>query len=88
MARPLGSTVEAILPLARKAGVAAFDWGLVAGRTQTTLPWDSWRRPYAAQSGAWLHDLFRADGQPYSQDEVAVFRRETGGDPQESSGRR
>ncbi len=40
MARPLGSTVETILPLAKRDKVAAFNWGLVAGRSQTTFPWE------------------------------------------------
>ena len=38
MARPLGSTVEGILPIAKRHNVGAFNWGLVAGKTQTYLP--------------------------------------------------
>ena len=45
MARPVGSTFEAILPVAKKAKVGAFCWGLVQGKTQTHLPWDSWATP-------------------------------------------
>ncbi len=77
MARPLGSTVESILPLARRAKVAAFNWGLVTGRTQTSLPWASWQHAYPpTRSGLWYHDLFRIDGRPYRSSEIAVFRRE------------
>jgi hypothetical protein len=43
MARPQGSTFDTILPLAKKHRVAAINWGLVAGKTQTYLPWDSWQ---------------------------------------------
>ena len=46
MARPNGSTFEGILPVAKKYKVAAINWGLVAGKTQTYLPWDSWQHPY------------------------------------------
>ncbi len=45
MARPVGSTFDTILPIAKKHHVAAINWGLVAGRTQTYLAWDSWTRP-------------------------------------------
>ena len=36
LARPLGSTVAGILPVAKRHNVGAFNWGLVAGKTQTT----------------------------------------------------
>ncbi len=39
MARPRGSTFQAILPVAKKHHVAAINWGFVAGKTQTYLPW-------------------------------------------------
>lgn len=75
MARPLGSTVGAILPLARDDRVAAFNWGLVAGRTQTTLPWDTWQRPAPGEPPLWFHDLLRADGRPYRDEEASLLRR-------------
>ena len=40
MARPQGSTVESILPIAKRRNVGAFNWGFVAGKTQTYFPWD------------------------------------------------
>lgn len=42
MARPFGSTFQAILPAAKRNGVGAMNWGFVRGKTQTYLPWDSW----------------------------------------------
>jgi hypothetical protein len=39
--RGSGSTFDTILPLAKRYHVAAMNWGLVAGKTQTYLPWDS-----------------------------------------------
>jgi hypothetical protein len=39
MARGAGSTFDSSLPIAKKYNVAAINWGLVAGKTQTYLPW-------------------------------------------------
>ena len=75
MARGNGSTFQGTLPLARKYHVAAINWGLVAGKTQTYLPWDSWKNPYTnREPAAWFHEIFRTDGQPYSQDEADFIR--------------
>src|SRR5216683_3095972 len=41
MARGNGSTFQGSLPIAKKYNVGAINWGLVAGKTQTYLPWDS-----------------------------------------------
>ncbi|WP_156254733.1 glycoside hydrolase 5 family protein [Sandarakinorhabdus oryzae] len=79
MARPTGSTFEAILPIALAQGVGAFCWGLVKGKTQTHLPWDSWNNPYLnGPDGPWFHDIFDADGTPHDEAEVALIRRLTG----------
>jgi hypothetical protein len=79
MARPVGSTFDTILPLAKKDHVAAINWGLVAGKTQTYLPWDSWQRPYVLQPPAvWFHEVFHPDGTPYRQREVDLMRELTG----------
>ena len=79
MARGAGSTFDNTLPLAKVHHVAALHWGLVAGRTQTYLPWDSWQRPYVLQPPtAWFHDLFRVDGSPYRPHEVDLIRSLTG----------
>jgi len=76
MARPQGSTFQGILPIAKKDHVAAINWGLVAGKTQTSLPWDSWKKPYSDRQPAQrFHEIFRTDGQPYSQEEVAFIRQ-------------
>jgi hypothetical protein len=75
MARGNGSTFQGTLPLARKYHVAAINWGLVAGKTQTYLPWDSWKNPYTnREPKVWFHEIFRTDGQPYSQDEADFIR--------------
>ena len=79
MARGNGSTFDTILPIARQEHVAAVNWGLVAGKTQTYLPWDSWQRPYIHQQPPiWFHDVFRQDDTPYRQREVDIMRSLTG----------
>jgi hypothetical protein len=78
MARTTGSTFAAILPIAKRYKVAAINWGLVAGKTQTYLPWDSWQHPYIDhQPAVWHHDIFHADGTPYRPEEVALIRQLT-----------
>ncbi|HTH53014.1 MAG TPA: cellulase family glycosylhydrolase [Edaphobacter sp.] len=79
MARGSGSTFDTILPLAKKLNVAAINWGLVAGKTQTYLPWDSWQHPYVlSQPTIWFHEVFRHDGTPYRQREVDLIHELTG----------
>jgi len=79
MARPMGSTFDSILPIAKKRHVAAINWGLVAGKTQTYLPWDSWQRPYVLEKPAvWFHEVFYPDGKPYREREAQIIRELTG----------
>jgi Cellulase (glycosyl hydrolase family 5) len=84
MARGAGSTFDTILPLAKKYNVGAINWGFVAGKTQTYLPWDSWEKPYVlSQPTVWFHEVFRQDWTPYRQREVDLIRSLTGrGTPQ------
>ncbi len=74
MARTLGSTVEGILPIAKRHNVGAFNWGLVAGRTQTYFPWDSWNQPYTSVPKVWFHDLLRPDGKPFQGSEIQAIK--------------
>jgi hypothetical protein len=79
MARGNWSTFQGTLPIAKKYNVAAINWGLVAGKTQTYLPWDSWEHPYTDREPAiWFHEIFRTDGTPYSSDETAFIKQMTG----------
>ncbi|MBY0442875.1 MAG: cellulase family glycosylhydrolase [Mycobacteriaceae bacterium] len=72
LARSLGSTIEAILPIAKRHNVSAFNWGLVAGKTQTYLPWDSWDHPYTKVPKIWFSDLLQPDGRPYHEAEIQL----------------
>jgi hypothetical protein len=79
MARGAGSTFDNSLPIAKEYNVGAINWGLVLGKTQTNLPWDSWRHPYVGYDPPiWFHDVFYRDGRPYRQHEVDMIRRLTG----------
>ena len=78
MARGNGSTFQGSLPVAKKHNVAAYNWGLVMGKAQTHLPWDSWQKPYTDREPAvWFHEVFKTDGTPYRADEVELIKQLT-----------
>ncbi len=86
MARGAGSTFDGSLPIAKKYKVGAINWGFVAGKTQTYLPWDSWENPYVRrQPTVWFHEVFRQDYTPYRQHEVNLLRQLTGRGTPESA---
>jgi hypothetical protein len=75
MARSIGSTIDGDLPIAKKLNVGMINWGLVTGKTQTNLPWDSWEHPYVQHPPAvWFHDLLKPDGAPYREREAEILR--------------
>jgi hypothetical protein len=78
LARTLGSTVEDILPIAKAHNVGALNWGLVAGKTQTYFPWDSWDHPYTTPPNVWFHDLLLPDGRPYRDSETQTISQLAG----------
>jgi Cellulase (glycosyl hydrolase family 5) len=79
MARSVGSTFDTVLPIAKEERVGAINWGFVAGKTQTYLPWESWQHPYVVdQPPVWFHEVLRPDGTPYREAEVNLIRRLTG----------
>jgi len=79
MARGNNSTFQNSLPVAKKYKVAAINWGLVGGKSQTFLPWDSWQSPYVGREPKiWFHEVFRIDGTPYMQEEVNLIMELTG----------
>jgi Cellulase (glycosyl hydrolase family 5) len=89
MARPMGSTFQTILPIAKKYNVAAINWGLVAGKTQTIFAWDTWKTPATdPEPKVWFHDILRPSGRPFSVEEVEFLRSITGrGDKAKAAGR-
>ncbi len=78
MARGAGSLFDTELPIAKKYRVAAINWGFVAGKSQTYLPWDSWQIPYVTRKPTvWFHDIFYPDGKPYRERQVLIIRNLT-----------
>lgn len=80
MARGANSLFGNTLPIAKKYKVAAINWGLVVGKTQTNLPWDSWQKPYTDGNEAkiWFHEVFNGDGSPYKAEEIEAIKQATG----------
>ena len=78
LARNQGSTVEGILPVAKQHNVGAYSWGLVAGKTQTYFPWDSWDHPYKAEPKVWFSDLLYPNGRAFADSEVLTVRKLAG----------
>jgi hypothetical protein len=78
LARGNGSTFETILPILKREKVAAYNWGLVDGKTQTKYPWSTWQKPILGEPDPWHHEIFYADGRPYREAEVRLIRDLTG----------
>jgi hypothetical protein len=78
MARPAGSQINPILAYLRFERVGGYNWGLVAGKTQTICPWNSWKKPSVDGASVWIHDIFHPDGSPFSLTEVEYIRAVTG----------
>jgi hypothetical protein len=79
MARGNGSRFASHLPYFKEHKIGCWNWGLVAGRTQTYFPWGS---PQGApEPPLWHHDILRRDGTPYDAREVATIRYLTGVSP-------
>jgi hypothetical protein len=79
MARGNGSFFLGGLLVGKAHNVGMINWGLVQGKTQTNLPWDSWEHPYVdREPSIWFHEVFRNDGTPYIPEEVEFIRRMTG----------
>jgi hypothetical protein len=74
MARPFKNTFQEILPLFKEHNIGAYNWGLVAGKSQTHCPWDSWETPYEKEPKLWFHDIFRANGEAYNKKEVKFLK--------------
>ncbi len=78
MARGNGSFFIGGLLVGKAHNVGMVNWGLVQGKSQTHLPWDSWERPYTdREPSVWFHEVFRTDGTPYIPEEAAFIKRMT-----------
>jgi hypothetical protein len=78
MARPRGSTFNPVLGYLKSQHVGAYNWGFVAGKTQTIYPWDTWLRTYSGEPDVLFHDIFRTNGQPLVAGEAEYIKSITG----------
>jgi hypothetical protein len=79
MARGNGSFFMGGLLVGKVHNVGMINWGLVQGKSQTHLPWDSWEHPYVdREPSIWFHEVFRTNGEPYIPEEAAFIKRMTG----------
>ena len=76
MVRRSGNSFERLLPLFRDRKIGCWNWGLVAGRTQTFYPWGS--PEGAPEPKQWQHDILRADNTPFKAREVQFIKVATG----------
>lgn len=74
-----GNNVDSHLPLYFLERVGCYNWGFVAGKSQTYEPWEAiWRRHERGDGDhydftKWQHDLFRPNHRPYDPNEMAIF---------------
>ena len=73
LARGAGSTFQDILPYFASEKIAAYNWGAVAGKTQTIHAWDTWQKPDRTEPIPWHHDILRPDGEPYDPAETQLI---------------
>jgi hypothetical protein len=77
MARTRGSRFDNIMPMLKAENIAAINWGLVSGKTNTIYAWDT-PMPDGAEPKVWFHDIFRKDGTAFKKEEVTLIKKLTG----------
>ncbi len=75
MARTNNNTFLNVLPILKEHKIAAINWGFVSGKSNTIYPWASWSKTYTDEPEVWFHDILRADGRPFSQEEVDFLKK-------------
>ncbi|MFL2697763.1 MAG: 1,4-beta-xylanase [Gammaproteobacteria bacterium] len=88
MAREHGTTFQFSMPIFKKHDVGCYNWGLVAGKSQTHFGWPTILDLHKRKKNGefiregedipepkiWFHDIFRTDGSAYDQDEVKFIK--------------
>ena len=89
MAREFGTTFEFSLPIFKKENVGCYNWGLVAGKSQTHFGWSTILELQKKKENGeflnandeipepkeWFHDIFRVDGTPYDEREIEFIKK-------------
>ena len=78
MSRGTGNLFDPVMGYFKEQKIGAYNWGLVAGKTQTNYPWETWQKQYTAEPELWFHDVFRKDGTPYDPREIEYIKTLTG----------
>lgn len=93
MGRPK-STFQSDLPILKKHGIGAINWGFVAGKTGCVYPWGSRNGKDLVElrkkgvvcetiddmplPEVWFHEIFHPDHTPFDQAEIDVIKKLTG----------
>jgi hypothetical protein len=78
IAREFGNTFEGLLPVFKENKIGGYNWGFVAGKTNTNYPWKSWDSTYTGPPEKWHHDIFHKNGKPFSEKEVRFIKEIVG----------
>ena len=73
MARGRDSRFQTHLPVFRQENIGTYNWGFVAGKTQTNYPWLS--KENDPEPEPWFHEIFYRDGRPYAEEEIAAIKQ-------------
>ena len=71
--RPRNCRFETHMPYYREQNIGIFNWGLVAGKTQTYLDWNPAVNPKEGMPELWQHDILYPDLTPYCEEEIALI---------------
>tara|TARA_Y100001970_G_scaffold266394_1_gene355012 strand:+ start:28875 stop:29924 length:1050 start_codon:yes stop_codon:yes gene_type:complete len=88
MAREFGTTFQFSLPIFKKYNVGCYNWGLVAGKSQTHFGWDTIIKLQDLREKGefiepgdeipepefWFHDIFRKNGTAFNEEEVKFIK--------------
>ena len=91
MAREFGSTFKFSMPIFKENNVGCFNWGLVAGKSQTHFGWSTIMELKKKKEEGdflddeedipepeiWFHDILRKDGKPYNVEETNFIKEIT-----------
>ena len=89
MAREFGTTFEFSLPIFKKENVGCYNWGFVAGKSQTHFGRSTilelqekkkngeflLENDELPEPEEWFHDILRKDGSAYDQKEINLIKQ-------------
>lgn len=71
--RQHGNTFETVLPIFAEHQIGSYHWGLVVGRTQTNVHWES--KPGDPEPELWQHDMLNSKGVLHRPNELLIQRK-------------